>query len=221
MVVVTCVFDRVKSEPFPTAKGSAMDTALPSAPAGAAARADELRKVYGEGDAAVEALRGVSIEFARGEFTAIMGPSGSGKSTLLHCLAGLDRPTSGRSSSATSTSRRSTRSSSPQLRRDKVGFVFQAFNLVPTLTATREHHAARSTSRGATSTPTWFDQVVDTIGLRDRLATPSRALGRPAAAGRRSPGARQPAGDRLRRRADRQPRLAVGRGAARASSARR
>ena len=110
--------------------------------AGVAARAVDLRKVYGQGDAAVEALRGVSVEFAAGEFTAIMGPSGSGKSTLLHCMAGLDTPTSGEvligDVDLTTLSEKALTS----LRRDKVGFVFQAFNLIPTLTAAREHHAA-------------------------------------------------------------------------------
>ncbi len=97
-----------------------------------AARADALRKVYGEGDAAVEALRGVTVEFGSGRFTAIMGASGSGKSTLLHCMAGLDTPTSGHVfigdvDITTLSEKRLT-----QLRRDKVGFVFQAFNLIPT-----------------------------------------------------------------------------------------
>ena len=146
-----------------------MGAAMPPAPtAAAAARAGELRKVYGEGDAAVEALRGVTIEFARGEFTAIMGPSGSGKSTLLHCVAGLDTPTGGSvwigDVDLTSLSEKQLTS----LRRDKVGFVFQAFNLVPTLTAA-ENITLPLDIAGRDVDAAWYDQVVDTIGLRDRL----------------------------------------------------
>jgi putative ABC transport system ATP-binding protein len=145
-----------------------MASAMPSAPTAAAARAGELRKVYGEGDAAVEALRGVTIEFARGEFTAIMGPSGSGKSTLLHCLAGLDSPTSGSvwvgDVDLTSLNEKQL----TLLRRDKVGFVFQAFNLVPTLTAA-ENITLPLDIAGRDVDRAWYDQVVDTIGLRDRL----------------------------------------------------
>ncbi len=104
-------------------------------PAVPAARLEEAVKVYGSGDAAVRALDGVSVEFAAGELTAVMGPSGSGKSTLLHCLAGLDSLTSGtmyigETALGTLRERQLTR-----LRRDRIGFVFQAFNLLPTLTA--------------------------------------------------------------------------------------
>jgi putative ABC transport system ATP-binding protein len=134
----------------------------------AAARAVDLWKVYGEGAAAVEALRGISVDFAEGEFTAIMGPSGSGKSTLLHCMAGLDTPTRGTvfigDSDLTSLSEREL----TRLRRDRVGFVFQAYNLVPTLTAGENitlplDIAGRDLDQG------WFDRVVDAVGLRDRL----------------------------------------------------
>jgi putative ABC transport system ATP-binding protein len=136
---------------------------------GVAARTEGLRKVYGEGDAAVEALRGVTVAFPRGDFTAIMGPSGSGKSTLLHCVAGLDRPTSGRvfiggTDITTLPERRLT-----ELRRDKVGFVFQAFNLIPTLTA-EENITLPLDIAGRDVDRMWFDSVVDTIGLRDRLS---------------------------------------------------
>jgi putative ABC transport system ATP-binding protein len=133
-----------------------------------AARAVDLRKVYGEGQAAVEALRGVTVEFDVGRFTAIMGPSGSGKSTLLHCLAGLDAPTSGKVfigdvDLTTLDERRLT-----LLRRERIGFVFQAYNLVPTLTAAENitlplDIAGRSPDRG------WFDTVVTAVGLGDRL----------------------------------------------------
>ena len=175
-----------------------------------AARAASLRKVYGEGDAAVEALRGVTIEFAKGEFTAIMGPSGSGKSTLLHCIAGLDAPTEGSVFIGDVDLTGLSEKQLTALRRDKVGFVFQAFNLVPTLTAA-ENITLPLDIAGRDVDRAWFDQVVDTIGLRDRLGhRPSELSGRAAATRRRRPGVRQPARDRLRRRADRQPRFPIG-----------
>ena len=133
-----------------------------------AARAEGLRKVYGEGDAEVEALRGITVEFGSGRFTAIMGASGSGKSTLLHCMAGLDTPTSGHVfigdvDITTLSEKRLT-----QLRRDKVGFVFQAFNLIPTLTA-KENVTLPLDIAGRDVDQSWFDSVVDTVRLRDRL----------------------------------------------------
>jgi putative ABC transport system ATP-binding protein len=135
----------------------------------AAARAVGLTKVYGEGDAEVRALDGVSVEFERARFTAIMGPSGSGKSTLLHCMAGLDAPTDGSiyigDVDLTSLSEKKL----TLLRREKVGFVFQAFNLVPTLSAA-ENITLPLDIAGTKPDPRWFDQVVDTIGLRDRLS---------------------------------------------------
>jgi putative ABC transport system ATP-binding protein len=142
---------------------------MPEAGPGAAARAVELTKVYGQGPAAVTALRDVTVEFERRRFTAIMGASGSGKSTLLHCLAGLDPPTSGRVfigevDITTLKERELTR-----LRRDQVGFVFQTFNLVPTLTAS-ENITLPIDIAGRDVDPTWFDEVVDTVGLRDRLS---------------------------------------------------
>jgi putative ABC transport system ATP-binding protein len=134
----------------------------------AAARAVDLRKVYGEGDAAVEALRGVTLDFAAGEFSAIMGPSGSGKSTLLHCMAGLDAPTSGQVMIGDVDLTTLSEKALTQLRRDRVGFVFQAFNLVPTLTA-KENITLPLDIAGREIDRAWFDVVVDTIGLRDRL----------------------------------------------------
>jgi putative ABC transport system ATP-binding protein len=142
--------------------------AVHDVPRTAAARALDLRKVYGEGDAAVEALAGVSIDFVAAEFTAIMGPSGSGKSTLLHCMAALDRPTSGKvfigDVDLTTLSEKQT----TLLRREKVGFVFQAYNLVPTLTA-KENITLPLDIAGRPVDEEWFDTVVDTIGLRPRL----------------------------------------------------
>jgi putative ABC transport system ATP-binding protein len=134
----------------------------------AAARAVELTKVYGAGDAAVHALRGVSVEFAEGAFTAIMGPSGSGKSTLLHCMAGLDAPTSGRVLIGDVDITRLSERDLTKLRRDRVGFVFQAYNLIPTLTAS-ENITLPIDIAGSDVDAGWFDEVVDTIGLRDRL----------------------------------------------------
>jgi putative ABC transport system ATP-binding protein len=133
-----------------------------------AARAIDLRKVFGEGQAAVEALRGITLDFEDGRFTAIMGPSGSGKSTLLHCVAGLDRPTSGRVfigevDLTTLDEKRLT-----LLRRERIGFVFQAYNLVPTLTAA-ENITLPLDIAGRDVDRAWFDTVVDTVGLRDRL----------------------------------------------------
>ena len=135
---------------------------------GAVVRAVGLSKVYGTGDARVAALDGISVEFGAGEFTAIMGPSGSGKSTLLHCLAGLDTPTSGQvyigDVDLTSLSDKQL----TRLRRDKVGFVFQAFNLIPTLSAS-ENITLPLDIAGRAVDPARFDEVVDAVGLRDRL----------------------------------------------------
>lgn len=134
----------------------------------AVARAVGLSKVYGTGDARVAALDAINVAFGAGEFTAIMGPSGSGKSTLLHCLAGLDTPTSGQvfigDVDLTSLSDKQL----THLRRDKVGFVFQAFNLIPTLTAA-ENITLPLDIAGRAVDPARFDEVVDAVGLRDRL----------------------------------------------------
>ena len=135
----------------------------------AAARGVALSKVYGSGDTEVLALDAVDVTFPRGQFTAIMGPSGSGKSTLMHCMAGLDAPTSGQAwIGATELSslddKRLTR-----LRRDEVGFVFQAFNLLPTLTAL-ENITLPMDIAGRTPDPVWLDRVIDAVDLRSRLA---------------------------------------------------
>lgn len=140
------------------------------APRGAAAaRAVRLSKVYGHGDAEVRALDRVSVDFERGRFTAIMGPSGSGKSTLLHCMAGLDSPTGGNVFIGDVDLTTLSEKQLTLLRREKVGFVFQAYNLVPTLTAS-ENITLPLDIAGTKPDPAWFDQVVDTIGLRSRLS---------------------------------------------------
>jgi putative ABC transport system ATP-binding protein len=137
-------------------------------PTTAAARAVELSKVYGHGDAEVRALDGVSVEFERGRFSAIMGPSGSGKSTLLHCMAGLDAPTSGRVFIGDVDLTTLSEKQLTLLRRVKVGFVFQTFNLIPTLTA-GENITLPLDIAGDKPDKAWFDTVVDTVRLRDRL----------------------------------------------------
>ncbi len=133
-----------------------------------AARCVELTKVYGAGDAAVTALDAVSATFANGMFTAIMGPSGSGKSTLLHCMAGLDSPTSGQVYIGDVDITTLPEKKLTQLRRDRIGFVFQAFNLVPTLTAA-ENITLPMDIAGRDPDQAWLDNVIQTIGLADRL----------------------------------------------------
>ncbi|RVW03113.1 ABC transporter ATP-binding protein [Rhodococcus xishaensis] len=133
-----------------------------------AARAVNLTKVYGTGDTQVHALAGVSAEFARGEFTAIMGPSGSGKSTFMHCLAGLDAATSGSVLIGATDLTALSDKKMTQLRRDRIGFVFQAFNLVPTLTAL-ENITLPLDIAGRKGDQHWLDTVIDRLGLRDRL----------------------------------------------------
>jgi putative ABC transport system ATP-binding protein len=151
-------------------------SSLPSAPPssspsgnGAAARSMDLTKVYGRGDAAVSALDHVTVEFERDRFSAIMGPSGSGKSTLLHCMAGLDAPTSGKVFIGDVDLTTLSEKDLTQLRRDKIGFVFQAFNLIPTLTA-EENITLPLDIAGRRPDRAWFDTVVDTVRLRDRLS---------------------------------------------------
>ena len=133
-----------------------------------AASALEATKRYGSGDTAVTALDEVTVDFYAGEFTAIMGPSGSGKSTLMHTVAGLDSLTSGsvRIGDVDLTTLNDKRLT--LLRREKIGFIFQAFNLVPTLTAI-ENIALPSALAGGKPDPVWLDLVVSTVGLGDRL----------------------------------------------------
>jgi putative ABC transport system ATP-binding protein len=125
-------------------------------------------KVYGEGENEVRALDGVTVQFARGVFTAIMGPSGSGKSTLMHCQAGLDRLTDGQVFIGDVDLSTLNDKDLTRLRRDKVGFIFQAFNLVPTLTAS-ENITLPMALAGRKPDQTWLDGVIDTVGLRNRL----------------------------------------------------
>jgi putative ABC transport system ATP-binding protein len=127
-----------------------------------------LTKTYGKGEAQVRALDGVTLDIARGEFTAVMGPSGSGKSTLMHCAAGLDAATSGEVFVGDVDITRLKDKALTTLRRDRIGFVFQAFNLIPTLNA-RENILLPLAIAGRSPDPAWFDDVIDTVGLRDRL----------------------------------------------------
>jgi putative ABC transport system ATP-binding protein len=134
-----------------------------------AASARDATKVYGQGEAQVRALDGVTVDFERGRFTAIMGPSGSGKSTLMHALAGLDTLTSGSVSIGDTDLSKLNDRQLTQLRRDHVGFIFQSFNLVPTLTAL-ENITLPSALAGRKPDRAWLDHVVNTVGLRSRLS---------------------------------------------------
>jgi putative ABC transport system ATP-binding protein len=134
----------------------------------AVVQAREITRDYGQGDACVHALARIDIDLQRGAYTAIMGPSGSGKSTLMHILAGLDRPTAGNvwidGTEITTLKERAL----TQLRRDQIGFIFQTFNLLPTLTA-QENIMLPLTIAGRKGDSAWVDQLVQTVGLGDRL----------------------------------------------------
>jgi putative ABC transport system ATP-binding protein len=134
-----------------------------------AARAVDLRKTYGTGQATVHALAGVDVTFDRGRFTAVMGPSGSGKSTLMHCMAGLDRASSGRTFVGDVDISDLDDKGLTQLRRDRIGFVFQSFNLVPTLTA-GENITLPVDLAGRKVDREWFDYLVAALGIGDRLS---------------------------------------------------
>ena len=144
-------------------------TSTPRISAATAARAASVTKRYGNGDAVVDALHEVSAGFGEGEFTAIMGPSGSGKSTLLHMLAGLDRPTSGEvylgGTEITSLNDKAL----TLLRRDRIGFIFQSFNLLPTMTAA-ENIVLPMRIAGRKPDAQWVDSIVATVGLTGRLS---------------------------------------------------
>ncbi len=133
-----------------------------------AARAVNATKWYGHGETAVAALRGVSVEFTTGAFTAVMGASGSGKSTLMHCLAGLDTLTDGQIFIGDTDLSLLGEKDLTVLRRDRIGFVFQAFNLVPTLTA-KENILLPLSLAGTKVADDWFDEVIATVDLADRL----------------------------------------------------
>jgi putative ABC transport system ATP-binding protein len=146
-----------------------MSTATPPAPGSTvAASARDAVKVYGSGDTEVRALDGVTVDFDAGRFTAIMGPSGSGKSTLMHCVAGLDDLTSGQAFIAGTDLTGLNDKELTQVRRDRVGFVFQSFNLIPTLNAL-ENITLPMDLAGRKPDPVWLDLVVSTVGLSDRL----------------------------------------------------
>jgi putative ABC transport system ATP-binding protein len=156
--------DRAAQPAFPTT------TPAVSAPNGAAAaRAVGATKVYGSGETAVRALDEVTVEFPGGRFTTIMGPSGSGKSTLLHCVAGLDTLTSGRVWIGEVELGALSDKQLTVLRRERVGFVFQSYNLLPTLTALENITLPLALS-GAKPDRGWLDGVIDAVGLRDRLS---------------------------------------------------
>ena len=136
-------------------------------PAAVVSAHDVVRR-YGEGDATVDALRGVSVDIAEGRLTAVMGPSGSGKSTLMHILAGLDQPTSGQVTVAGVDITGMDDAELTLLRRDHIGFIFQFFNLLPMLTAA-ENIALPLKLAGGKPDPAWLDELVRTVGLEDRL----------------------------------------------------
>ena len=135
----------------------------------AAARAVDLFKQYGQGDTAVTALDHVNVEFARNTFTAIMGPSGSGKSTLMHTMAGLDSATSGSAFIGDTDMSQLRDKDITTLRRDRLGFIFQSFNLVPTLTAA-ENITLPTDIAGKKVDQAWFDEVTQRLGLAQRLS---------------------------------------------------
>ena len=134
----------------------------------AIARAVNVSKIYGTGDAEVRALDNIAVEFGMGVFTAIMGPSGSGKSTLLHCLAGLDRVTSGQIYLGDIEISGCNEKQLTLIRRDRIGFVFQAYNLIPTLNA-EENITLPMALAGRKPDPEWYRQIVETVGLANRL----------------------------------------------------
>jgi putative ABC transport system ATP-binding protein len=157
-----------------TQEGNVTTTELPTT---AAARAVDAVKTYGQGDAAINALAGVTVAFPAHEFTAIMGPSGSGKSTLMQCVAGLDRLTSGQVFVGDTELSGLNKTELTLLRRDRLGFIFQQYNLIPTLTA-RENIILPLTLAGLDPDEEWFDTIVETVGMKARLQNrPSQLSG--------------------------------------------
>ena len=162
------------ANPAPVPQGAPVASGAPAAPAAAAApmhvvEARGLTKVYGEGEARVVALDSASLVVGRGEFVAIMGPSGSGKSTLLHCLAGLDTPTSGSVFIAGQDLSGMKDKQLTTVRRDQLGFIFQSFNLLPTLTA-EENILLPQRLAHRRPQQDWYDAVISTLGITDRLS---------------------------------------------------
>jgi putative ABC transport system ATP-binding protein len=135
---------------------------------GAPVRLDSVRKTYGSGDSAVEALAGVSVEFPAGTFTAVMGPSGSGKSTLLHCAAGLDKPTAGSVTLAGTDLKGKNETQLTELRRKHAAFVFQSFNLMPALNV-RQNITLPTLLAGGEPDNRWVDEVIARVGLTERV----------------------------------------------------
>ncbi len=144
-------------------------TSTPRISSAAAARTEGVSKLYGSGDAAVVALDDISVGLGEGQFTAIMGPSGSGKSTLLHMLAGLDRPTSGEVYLGDTEITGLSDKKLTMLRRDRIGFIFQSFNLLPTMTAA-ENIVLPMRIAGRKPDPDWVESIVATVGLTGRLS---------------------------------------------------
>jgi putative ABC transport system ATP-binding protein len=156
------------STPAPPAPTAPLESPATASGGTAAAGAVDAMKIYGVGDAQVRALDGVTVSFETGKFTAIMGPSGSGKSTLLHCLAGLDELTSGATFIGDTYLASLNDKQITELRRTKVGFIFQAYNLIPTLTA-EENIKLPMMLGGESGDKDWIDQVVQRVGLANRL----------------------------------------------------
>ena len=146
-----------------------LTTGIPRVTTAVAARTVGVSKLYGMGDAAVTALDDVSVDMLEGQFTAVMGPSGSGKSTLLHMLAGLDRPTSGEVYVGPTEITTLKDTALTLLRRDRIGFIFQSFNLLPTMTAA-ENIVLPMRIAGRRPDAAWVDSIVETVGLKDRLS---------------------------------------------------
>src|ERR671932_413578 len=145
------------------------ESRLNGSPSVAVVKGTGIVRRYGEGDTAVDALRGVSVDIAKGRLTAVMGPSGSGKSTLMHILAGLDKPTSGQVSVAGIDVTGLDDTALTKLRRDHIGFIFQFFNLLPMLTAA-ENIVLPVRLAGSRPDPAWLTELVDKVGLGDRLS---------------------------------------------------
>ncbi|MEU0663645.1 ABC transporter ATP-binding protein [Streptomyces lavendulocolor] len=143
-------------------------TLTPTSVAAVAVKVRQVTKIYGAGETRVRALRSVDVDIARGQFTAIMGPSGSGKSTLMHCMAALEPVTSGHIWIGRSNVTRLKEGRLTKLRRDKIGFIFQAFNLVPALTAAENITLPMDIARRSPD-PVWLQQVLEIVGLADRL----------------------------------------------------